>query len=206
MSCIVCMETNAISKRPRAGAAGRAREVQVPDEGADSSPVRVAVRHRSGRRRHGQRLGGAAEIDCDGEIGVVSEGGCNRQRIYERTVEQVRAPCLKGVNTRGSRSRRGCVEQSSFAQPDFFAGLEIGRHRSERNRQILDGAIADQLAAPHDALALDEPVAAECRIEQAQHMNALESQHPFGIGRELAGGKIPPTSAPIDEPAIERMS
>ena len=140
------------------------------------------------RRQRWLCLGGTAQVDSHGEVGLVVEGRGNRDRIHQRAVEKLPVAVVeRRENQRRCDRRTDGIEELPLAQPDLLAGDEIGCNSRVHQRQALDVEVADQLAQHgHDALALEEPRATECRIEQAQHLQALQRQHPLGIDFELA--------------------
>ncbi|MCY1448329.1 hypothetical protein D9M71_649890 [compost metagenome] len=78
--------------------------------------------------------------------------------------------------------------QAALLEPDFLLVGEVGGHRRVGDAQVFDIDLADNLAdLPEDLLAPNRPEA-KAHIDQAQHVQVVQTLDPVAVLIELAGG------------------
>jgi hypothetical protein len=87
------------------------------------------------------------------------------------------------------RGPDACCRRSSGSACCSTVVVDERGASGERNRQFFDRAIANQLPEhADDPLAFEQAGASNGGIEQAQHVPALQRQHPLRVDFEFAGG------------------
>jgi hypothetical protein len=103
-----------------------------------------------------------------------------------------------GANRPGSAIEADGDVQRAVLEPHLPLGQQIGRHCGERQRQVLDRHVADQLSdVREDSLGADRRWGGERDVHQPQDVELGQAQRPIGVGVQLPG-----RVDPADEPAM----
>ncbi len=145
----------------------------------------------------------AVEVDAQDHVGAERAGRRHRHRIDQRPVHQPAPGDLHRIEDARQRvGRAHRLDETAAGEPDLVAAAELGRHRREGQRQVLDAGRAEvALEQPPQALAGDQPRAADVEIEQAITRRLVSERAKSRSSESLPAAWQAPTAAPIEQPA-----
>ena len=143
--------------------------------------------------------------DGHGEVGTGGDGRRDGQRVRQPAVRQQPAVEDDGRHEAGERGGRPDRRRHRpVLEPALLAGLEVGGHRGERDRQVLDAGVAEDVGHPgEDLLRADGAGRPRRGVVEPQHVAMGEAAHPVGVRVETARGEqAADHGAPIELPAM----